>query len=186
MKITTHPTRQIVKRLFIALLFFTSAQFALAGFFKSDRMEWFNEARFGMFIHWGIYSVPAGEYGTNKNYAEWIQLQAKIPGFEYEKFAAQFDPTNFNAKAWVRVAKNAGMKYMVITAKHHDGFCMFYSKLTDYNIVKATPWHHDPLKDLAAECKKAGIKFCVYYSDPDWHHPEFPAEYSQHGFHGNP
>ncbi len=78
------------------------------------------------------------------------------------------------------------MKYMVITAKHHDGFCMFDSKLTDYNVVKATPWHHDPLKDLAAECKKAGIKFCVYYSDPDWHSPEFPAEYSQHGFHGNP
>jgi alpha-L-fucosidase len=75
---------------------------------------------------------------------------------------------------------------MVITAKHHDGFCMFDSQLTDYNIVKATPWHHDPLKDLSAECKKAGIVFCVYYSDPDWHHPEFPAQYSQHGFHGNP
>jgi alpha-L-fucosidase len=130
--------------------------------------------------------VPAGEYGTNKNYAEWIQLQAKIPGPEYEKFAAQFDPTNFNAKQWVRIAKDAGMKYMVITAKHHDGFCMFDSKLTDYNVVKDTPWHHDPMKDLAAECRKAGIKFCFYYSDPDWHSPEFPARYSQHGFHGNP
>ncbi len=149
-------------------------------------MAWFNDARFGMFIHWGIYSVPAGEYGTNKNYAEWIQLQAKIPSAEYAQYAAQFDPTNFDAKAWVRVAKDAGMKYIVITAKHHDGFCMFDSKLTDYTIVKATPWHHDPMKDLAAECKKAGIKFCFYYSDPDWHSPEFPAQYSQHGFHGNP
>ena len=153
---------------------------------QSNRMEWFNEARFGMFIHWGVYSVPAGQYGTNKNYAEWIQLQAKIPGAEYAQYAAQFNPTDFDAKAWVRVAKDAGMKYIVITAKHHDGFCMFDSQLTDYNIVKATPWHHDPLKDLSAECKKAGITFCVYYSDPDWHHPEFPAEYSQHGFHGNP
>ena len=152
----------------------------------AERMEWFNQARFGMFIHWGIYSVPAGEYGNNKNYAEWIQLQAKIPGSEYEKYAAQFNPTNFNAKDWVRVAKNAGMKYIVITSKHHDGFSMFDSKLTDYTVVKASPWHHDPMKDLAAECKKAGITFCFYYSDPDWHNPDFPAQYSQDHFHGNP
>ena len=154
--------------------------------FAADRMAWFNQARFGMFIHWGIYSVPAGEYGTNKNFAEWIQLQAKIPGSEYEKYAAQFNPTNFNAKDWVRVAKDAGMKYIVITAKHHDGFSMFDSQLTDYSVVKATPWHHDPMKDLAAECKKAGITFCFYYSDPDWHNTNFPAKYSQSGFHGNP
>jgi alpha-L-fucosidase len=180
------PTRRSVLSLLTLLAVFTfTAQFAMAAD-SSGRMEWFNQARFGMFIHWGIYSVPAGEYGTNKNYAEWIQLQAKIPGSEYAKYAAQFDPTNFNAKDWVRVAKDAGMKYIVITAKHHDGFCMFDSKLTDYNIVKATPWQHDPMKDLARECKKAGITFCFYYSDPDWHHPEFPAEYSQHGFHGNP
>jgi alpha-L-fucosidase len=182
-----HPYYRCAKGLLTALVLFSlTTHFAIAGFFHTDRMEWFNEARFGMFIHWGIYSVPAGEYGTNKNYAEWIQLQAKIPGAEYEKYAAEFNPTNFNAKEWVRVAKDAGMKYMVITAKHHDGFCMFDSKLTDYNIVKATPWHHDPLKDLSAECKKAGIKFCVYYSDPDWHNPDFPAENSQRGFHGNP
>ena len=182
------PYYRFVKASFaIITIFLVGSHFAVAGLFsKPDRMEWFNQARFGMFIHWGIYSVPAGQYGTNKNYAEWIQLQANIPASEYEKYAAQFNPTNFNANEWVQVAKNAGMKYMVITAKHHDGFCMFDSKLTDYTVVKATPWHHDPLKDLSAECKKAGIKFCVYYSDPDWHHPEFPAEYSQHGFHGNP
>lgn len=185
MKMST-PASSFLTRFFtitlLALAFVARPAFGS----DSDRMAWFNQARFGMFIHWGIYSVPAGEYGTNKNYAEWIQLQAKIPGSEYEKFAAQFDPTNFNAKEWVRVAKDAGMKYIVITAKHHDGFCMYDSKLTDYNIVKATPWHHDPMKDLAAECRKAGITFCFYYSDPDWHHPEFPAQYSQRGFHGNP
>lgn len=153
---------------------------------SSDRMAWFKQARFGMFIHWGIYSVPAGEYHGNKNYAEWIQLEGNIPGSEYGKYAAQFNPTNFNAKEWVRVAKDAGMKYIVITSKHHDGFCMFDSKLTDYTVVKATPWHHDPMKDLARECKKAGITFCFYYSDPDWHNPDFPAKYSQNGFHGNP
>lgn len=106
-------SRRIRNRLFLAVAFCAFlAQFASAAD-SSDRMAWFNQARFGMFIHWGIYSVPAGEYGTNKNYAEWIQLQAKIPGSEYEKFAAQFDPTNFNAKAWVRIAKDAGMKYIV-------------------------------------------------------------------------
>lgn len=183
-KAIRHP-HVITKLLFTTLVLLF--QPAFAGLSKpADRMEWFNEARFGMFIHWGIYSVPAGEYGTNKNYAEWIQLSAKIPGSEYEKYAAQFNPTNFNAREWVRVAKDAGMKYLVITAKHHDGFCMFDSKLTDYTVTKATPWHHDPLPDLAKECKKAGITFCLYYSDPDWHHPEFPAQYSQHGFHGNP
>jgi alpha-L-fucosidase len=176
---TPRPAKHLLT-LLVAIAFLARSGFA------EDRMGWFNQARFGMFIHWGLYSVPAGEYGTNKGYAEWIQLSAKIPGSEYEKYAAQFNPTNFNAAEWVHVAKDAGMKYMVITAKHHDGFCMFDSQLTDYNIVKATPWHHDPLKDLSAECKKAGIVFCVYYSDPDWHHPEFPAQYSQHGFHGNP
>ncbi len=92
----------------------------------------------------------------------------------------------FDAKAWVKTAKDAGMKYIVITAKHHDGFCMFNTKLMDYNVVKATPWHHDPMKDLAAACKNAGIRLDFYYSVPDWHHPDFPAQYSQHKFHGDP
>ena len=151
-----------------------------------DRMAWYEQARFGMFIHWGIYSVPAGEYEGQTNYAEWFQLSTKMPAAQYAKYAAQFDPVKFNAKAWVKTAKDAGMKYIVITAKHHDGFCMFDTKLTDYNVVQATPWHHDPLKDLAEECRKQGIVFCVYYSEPDWHYPDFPAQYSQHGFHGDP
>ena len=149
-------------------------------------MAWFSQARFGMFIHWGIYSVPAGEWEGKKDYAEWFQLQTQMPAEQYAKFATQFDPQHFNAKAWVKVAKDAGMKYIVITSKHHDGFCMFDTKLTDYNVVKATPWHHDPMKDLADACHEAGITFCFYYSVPDWHHPDFPAKYSQHGFHGQP
>ncbi len=153
---------------------------------SSDRLAWWENDRFGMFIHWGVYSVPAGEYNGTKNHAEWIQLTARIPNSEYEKFDAQFDPTQFDAKKWVQVAKDAGMKYIVITAKHHDGFAMYDTKLSDYSIVKATPFKHDPLKDLSEACHEAGIKFCVYYSIPDWHHPEFPAKYGQRGgFHGD-
>src|SRR5256885_2268207 len=111
---------------------------------SSDRMEWFREAKFGMFIHWGIYAVPAGEWEGKTNYAEWFQLQTKMPAEQYAKFATQFNPTKFDAKAWAKVAKNAGMKYVVITAKHHDGFSMFDSKLTDYDIVDATPYKRDP------------------------------------------
>src|SRR5689334_16129985 len=100
---------------------------------SSDRMAWFKQAKFGMFIHWGIYSVPAGEWEGKTNYAEWFQLQTKMPSSEYEKFASQFNPVKFDAKAWAKTAHDAGMKYVVITAKHHDGFCMFDSKLTEYD-----------------------------------------------------
>ena len=142
----------------------------------TDKMKWFDDAKFGMFIHWGIYSVPAGEWQGKTNYAEWIMLQANIPAADIAKFASEFNPVKFDAKAWVHVAKNAGMKYIVITAKHHDGFCMYDSKLTDYDVVNSTPWHHDPMNDLAAACRNAGIIFCFYYSVPDWHHPDFPAQ----------
>ena len=149
-------------------------------------MAWFRKAKFGMFIHWGIYSVPAGEWNGKTNYAEWFQLETQMPADQYAKFAGQFDPVKFDAKQWVKTAKDAGMKYIVITSKHHDGFCMFDSQLTDYTVVKATPWHHDPMKELADATRAAGLKFCFYYSVPDWHHPDFPAKYSQHGFHGQP
>ena len=144
----------------------------------SPRTAWFREAKFGMFIHWGIYAVPAGVYqGREVNgIGEWIMNRANIPIPEYEKFAARFNPVKFDAKEWVRVAKDAGMRYMVITSKHHDGFCMFDTKLTDYNVVKATPWKHDPMKDLAAACKEAGIRFCFYHSIMDWHHPDARGE----------
>src|SRR5438067_2102313 len=98
---------------------------------SDDRLAWFKQAKFGMFIHWGIYSVPAGEWEGKTNYAEWFQLQTKMPSSEYEKFAQQFNPVKFDAKAWAKTAHDAGMKYVVITAKHHDGFSMFDSKLTE-------------------------------------------------------
>lgn len=154
----------------------------------NPRTEWFRQAKFGMFIHWGLYAIPAGEWkGQRGNfYAEWIMKQANIPSSEYEPLAAQFNPTGFNAKEWVAVAKAAGMKYLVITAKHHDGFSMYDTRLSDYSVVKATPWGKDPMPELAEACREAGIVFCFYYSNPDWRHPEFPARYSQGGFHGNP
>src|SRR5215218_3046203 len=104
---------------------------AAASVTSADRMAWFKDARFGMFIHWGIYAVPAGEWEGKTTYAEWFQLQTKMPNAEYEKFAAEFNPTKFDAKQWAKIAKDAGMKYVVITAKHHDGFSMYDTKLSD-------------------------------------------------------
>lgn len=139
-----------------------------------QRMEWWQEARFGMFIHWGIYTVPAGFYKgkPQTNSAEWIMNKGRIPISEYEKFADEFNPTKFNAENFVALAKQAGMKYMIITAKHHDGFSMFDSKATDYNIVDATPFKRDVLKELSEACQEQGLKFGFYYSQAqDWHHP---------------
>jgi len=137
-----------------------------------QRMAWFREARFGLFIHWGVYSVPAGEWGTNKNYGEWFLEETKMPVSQYEKFAGQFNPVKFDAREWVRLAKNAGMKYIVITSKHHDGFGMFRSDLTDW-CIKSTPFQRDPLKELADACQEQGIKLCFYHSIMDWHHPDW-------------
>ena len=158
----------------------------------SSRLEWFNQAKFGLFIHWGLYAVPAGEWGAGKDYGEWIMLQADIPVRRYEAFAKEFNPTAFDAREWVALARDAGMKYLVVTAKHHDGFSLYDSKLTDYDIVDASPFGRDPLKELAEESRKAGLVFSTYYSVVDWHHPEFPARYSQirkpfpDGYHGAP
>ncbi|MDB4583735.1 alpha-L-fucosidase [Draconibacterium sp.] len=139
-----------------------------------ERMEWWTDARFGMFIHWGIYSVPAGFYKgePKKNSAEWIMNRGKIPVAEYSKFAELFNPTLFDPKTFVGLAKEAGMKYMVITSKHHDGFSMFDSECNPFNVVDATPFGRDVMKELADECAKQGIKFGFYYSQAqDWSHP---------------
>jgi alpha-L-fucosidase len=140
---------------------------------RDKRMKWWREARFGMFIHWGLYAVPAGEYKGQRStrIGEWIMEWANIPRLEYEKFAPQFNPTKFNAAEWVRIAKDAGMKYIVITSKHHDGFALYDSTVSNYDIVDATPYQRDTIKALAAEAKKQGLKFCFYYSILDWHHP---------------
>jgi alpha-L-fucosidase len=139
---------------------------------KTARMKWFGEARFGMFIHWGLYSVPAGEYGGKTGYGEWIMESAKIPASQYEKYATQFNPVKFDAHEWARLAKEAGMKYMVITSKHHDGFAMFRSEMTPW-CIKSTPFQRDPIKELAEACRTEGITFCVYHSIMDWHNPAY-------------
>ena len=131
----------------------------------AQRTAWWREARFGMFIHWGVYSVLAD--------GEWVMNVRKMQVKDYEKYPPRFNPVDFDAREWVRIAKSAGMKYIVITSKHHDGFCMFDSKLTDYTITKATPFKRDPLKELAAACKEGGIKLCFYHSIMDWHHPDY-------------
>ena len=138
---------------------------------RDARMKWWRESRFGMFIHWGVYSVPAGTYKGEpvKGIGEWIMNKGKIPISEYRTFAKEFNPVKFNADDWVRTAKEAGMKYIVITSKHHDGFAMFDSKASDWNIAKASPFGRDPLKELAAACTKHGLKLGFYYSQAqDW------------------
>ncbi len=139
-----------------------------------QRMRWWREARFGMFIHWGVYSVPAGTWKgeQSRHIGEWLMLDYKIPVAEYAALTQQFNPVKFSAGEWVRLAKNAGMKYIVITSKHHDGFAMFHSAVSPYNIYDATPFKRDPLKELAEACRKEGIRFGFYYSEAqDWHHP---------------
>lgn len=142
---------------------------------QQQRMEWWKEARFGMFIHWGVYAQWAGVYNGNeqkKGGAEWIMNRSKIPVAEYQAKAKEFNPVNYDPDAWVKMAKDAGMKYIVITAKHHDGFAMFKSAASKWNIVDATPYGKDVLKPLAAACHKYGIKFGVYYSQAqDWNNP---------------
>lgn len=145
-----------------------------AGARQDPRLDWWRDAKFGMFIHWGLYAVPAGEWKGQKvpGIGEWIMHRARIPVAEYEQLAREFNPVEFDAATWVSLAKRAGQKYIVITAKHHDGFCMYKSAVSDYNIVDATPFGRDPLKELAAECEKQGVKLGFYYSQTqDWHHP---------------
>ncbi|MGA2632233.1 MAG: alpha-L-fucosidase [Terriglobia bacterium] len=132
---------------------------------ETPQQEWFRDAKFGMFIHWGVYSVLGD--------GEWVMNEKKIPVSEYEKLPARFNPTEFNAAEWVALAKAAGVKYITITSKHHDGFAMFATKQSDWNIVDRTPWKKDPIKMLADECQKQGIKLFFYHSQLDWHNPDY-------------
>lgn len=137
-------------------------------------MEWWREARFGMFVHWGVYAVPAGTYNGHKvnRIGEWIMNRGKIPVDQYKAYAKEFNPVKYDADAWVRMAKDAGMKYIVITAKHHDGFALFDSKASRWDIADATPYGKDLIKPLAEACKKHGIKLGLYYSHAqDWVNP---------------
>ncbi|MFC6103137.1 alpha-L-fucosidase [Olivibacter domesticus] len=156
---------------------------------KSDKIEWFKEARFGMFVHWGLYSLLGGTYKEHTLpdtslpngeswYSEWIQQRLEIPNNEYQSLVKQFNPVNFNADEWIKEAKNAGMKYFVITAKHHDGFALWDSKVSDYDIG-ATPFkNRDILGELVDACKKYGLKYGFYYSHwQDWEHPQGAVPY---------
>jgi alpha-L-fucosidase len=125
----------------------------------------FQDAKFGMFIHWGVYSVLGD--------GEWVFEKRKLKLDEYNRLPAFFDPEKFDAKTWVALAKTAGMKYITITSRHHDGFAMFDSKVSDWNIVRRTPYQRDPLKMLAEECHRQGIKLFFYYSQLDWHNPDY-------------
>jgi alpha-L-fucosidase len=130
-----------------------------------ESRRWFQDAKFGLFIHWGVYSVLGK--------GEWVMNNDKMPVSEYEKLPAQFNPTEFNPTEWVAMAKAAGMKYITITSRHHDGFAMFDSKVSDWNIAQRTPYKKDVLKMLAEECQKQGVKLFFYYSQLDWHHPDY-------------
>jgi alpha-L-fucosidase len=148
---------------------------------RDARMAWWRDARFGMFIHWGLYAVPAGEWNGRKDMAEWFMDETGISRAQYEKFATQFNPTKYDPDAWVRIAKDAGMKYIVITSKHHEGFAMWDTKGTDYNIAKRTPYGKGVLKPLADAARRAGLHFGTYYSIMDWHDPsQSPAEPGKH------
>lgn len=145
---------------------------------EEERMEWWREAGFGMFIHWGAYAIPGGEWDgdTCKGGAEWVMDKLDITIDEYEKeISAKFNPVKFDADAWVAMAKDAGMKYIVLTSKHHDGLCLFDSDITDYDIMEATPFKRDIVKELSEACKRGGITFCFYHSIVDWHHPQAQA-----------
>jgi len=130
-----------------------------------NAQEWFRGARFGMFIHWGVYSLLGK--------GEWVMENDRITVADYEKLPPRFNPIDYDPAEWVRVAKDAGVRYITITSKHHDGFAMWDSKVSDYDIVDRTPYGKDVLKALAEECRKAGIKLFFYHSQLDWHHPDY-------------
>jgi len=170
-------TFSLTRKSLIALIvsgsfnFCSFAQNAVKPTVSANKMDWWREARFGMFIHWGVYAVPAGVYdGKNiDGLGEWIMQDAKIPVNVYAQYAKKFNPTKYNAEQWVLMAKNAGMKYIVITSKHHDGFALFDSKASNWNVVKATPYGKDILKQLVDACRKYNMKLGFYYSQAnDW------------------
>src|SRR5579859_5623842 len=135
-------------------------------------LQWFRDAKFGIFIHWGLYAKAGGVWQGKKYYGsgEWLMSQGRIPAAEYARQAADFNPTRFNGEVWAKLARDAGARYLVITAKHHEGFAMFDSRVSDFTIVKTTPYKKDPMKALAAAVRKEGLRFGFYYSQfLDWH-----------------
>ncbi len=148
---------------------------------ETDNLRWFRDAKFGLFVHWGLYAQTAGEWkGHPTQGGEHFMLYERIPLKEYAAIADDFNPDKFDARSWVRAAKRAGMKYIVYTTKHHDGFAMYNSACSDYNIVNRTPYAKDPLKELAEACRKEGIKLGLYYSlGRDWEDPDVPTNWPE-------
>lgn len=146
---------------------------------RDQRIQWWRDGKFGMFIHWGLYAIPAGTWGDKvykRGYSEWIMFESKIAVDTYRQLAKRFNPEKFDAEAWAKLAQDAGMKYMVLTAKHHDGFSMYDSALTDYDIVDATPFARDVTGELVEACRSLGLHFGCYYSvDRDWFRPTGPG-----------
>jgi alpha-L-fucosidase len=160
--------------IFAAVLLLINTSFAQTTLTKDQRMAWWREARFGMFIHWGVYALPAGTWDGRQigGIGEWIMNRGKIPVADYQRMAKDFNPVKYDADAWVKMAKDAGMKYIVITSKHHDGFALFKSEASKWNVVDHTAYGKDLLKPLAEACKKYGIKLGFYYSQAqDWNNP---------------
>jgi alpha-L-fucosidase len=150
---------------------------------KAARLHWWSDARFGMFIHCGLYTVPAGTWKDHTDLGEWFMDSTMMPVAQYEQFARRFNPTQYDPDEWARIAKDAGMKYIVITAKHHEGFAMWDTQATDYNIAKRTSYGKGVLKPLADAARRAGLHFGTYYSIMDWHHP---SQYGAQQNHRNP
>jgi alpha-L-fucosidase len=164
----------VLRNLFLRISIGLISFLALASAWAAPDATWFRDAKFGIFMHWGLYSELGNEWKGQSYYGsgEWLMNRAKIPTDEYAQVAASFNPTNFNAAEWARFVKESGARYLVVTAKHHEGFAMFDSKSSPFNIVEATPYHHDPMKDLVAACRSEGVKFGFYYSQfLDWHEP---------------
>jgi len=158
--------RKLVVLILLALVAGASAQSSYQPSAENlAARQWYQDAKFGMFIHWGVYSLLGS--------GEWVMEQRPLTVVQYEKLPPNFNPQQFDAAKWVALAKAAGMKYITITARHHDGFSMFETKQTDYNIVQDTPYGKDPLKQLADECHKQGLKLFFYYSQLDWHNPDY-------------
>lgn len=160
-----------MKRIAMLLLLLLSL---VLGCFRGagGRMAWWQDARFGLFLHWGLYAIPAGEWQGETFHGEWIRSTAKIPLKTYDTFLDQFNPTEFDADAWVLAAKQAGMKYIVLTTKHHDGFCLFDSEYTEFDVM-ATPFKRDIVREIAEACHRHEMKVGWYYSIMDWHHPDY-------------
>jgi len=151
---------------------------------RKERLKWFHEAKYGLFIHWGLYAIPEGEWKGKfvPGIGEWIMYRAQIPVKEYEQLAKQFNPVKFDPEALVRLAKDAGMKYVVITSKHHDGFALFDSRVTQWDVVDATPYKRDILKELSAACAKHDMPLGFYYSQSqDWHDPNGAGNFWDYG-----